>query len=904
MRIQHLTPDAVFASLRTTPAGLAAADADARLREFGPNAVERLPRPSLLAQFAREFVHLFAIILWVAAALAFIAEAVQPGQGMATLGWAVIGVIAVNGVFSFWQVYQAERAFESLRKLLPSTVSAMRDGQTVRIDSTQLVPGDVLTLTAGDRLPADCRLIDAFDVRVDLSTVTGESRPATRDAAADDGDDPLHARNVVLAGTALVAGRATGVVFATGMRTEFGQIARLAQIASDPPSPIQREIAHVSRIVAVLATVLGVLFFAIGQVIGLTFWQNLVFAIGIIVANVPEGLLPTVTLAMALASTRMAKQQVLVRHLPAVEALGAATVICTDKTGTLTENRMSVYRLFIGGRDRGVEDVLADRGVLVAHHRLFEVALICEDVREVTNGAGRELIGDPMEMALVRMARRALGNSAAIPPRIDELPFDTDRKRLATLHETPHGAVLYVKGAPEVVLPLCTAVDHGAHVTPLTSDERLRHQHAAETMAAAGLRVLAMAYRVAPADCPRDRLDTDLVLAGLVGLEDPPRPEVSAAIARCHRGGIKVVMITGDHPETARAISRQIGLIRSDSAVIITGAELRRLSDIQLQLALDAPEILFARIGADQKLRIVQAFQRKKAVVAVTGDGVNDAPALKAADVGIAMGVTGTDVAKDAADLILLDDNFASIVRAIEEGRAVFDNIRKFLTYILTSNIPEIVPYLMFVLFRIPLALTILQILAVDLGTDILPALALGAERPEADVMERPPRSRHLRLLDLGLLSRAYLFLGVIEAAAAMAAFFFVLRGAGWQWGLVLLPTDPLYRQATTACLTAIVLMQVANVFLCRSVTASAVDRGAFRNPLIVIGIAVELGLILLIDYTAAGQMLFGTTPLAAHVWLFVVPFALSMLLLDEGRKAIARGFLRRRLEKFRSSFR
>lgn len=727
MRIQHLAPDAVFASLHTTPAGLAAADADARLREYGPNAVERLPRPSLLTQFAREFVHLFAIILWVAAALAFIAEAVQPGQGMATLGWAVVGVIAVNGVCSFWQVYQAERAFESLRKLLPSTIDAMRDGQAVRIDSTQLVPGNVLTLTAGDRLPADCRLIEAFDVRVDLST--------------------------------------------------------------------------------------------------------------------------------------------------------------------LTENRMSVQQLFIGGGDRGVEDVLANRGAVVAHHRLFEVALGCQDVHEVTSDAGRELIGDPMEMALVRMARRALGNDAAIPPRIDELPFDTDRKRLATLHETPNGAVLYVKGAPEVVLPLCTAVDHGAHVTPLTSDERLRHQHAAETMAAAGLRVLAMAYRVAPAGCPRNRLETDLVLAGLVGLEDPPRPEVPAAIARCHRGGIKVVMITGDHPETARAIGRQIGLIRSDSAVILTGAELRRLSDTQLQLALDAPEILFARIGADQKLRIVQALQRKKAVVAVTGDGVNDAPALKAADVGIAMGVTGTDVAKDAADLILLDDNFASIVRAIEEGRAVFDNIRKFLTYILTSNIPEIVPYLMFVLFRIPLALTILQILAVDLGTDIVPALALGAEGPEADVMERPPRSRHQRLLDPGLLSRAYLFLGVVEAAAAMAAFFFVLRGGGWQWGQVLEPSDPLYRQATTACLTAIVLMQVANVFLCRSATASAVDPGAFRNPLIVIGIAVELGLIPLIDYTAAGQMLLGTAPLASHVWLFVVPFALSMLLLDEGRKAIARNF-------------
>jgi sodium/potassium-transporting ATPase subunit alpha len=888
MRIQHLTPDAVLLSLRSTRGGLAWDDAASRLREFGPNTVERLPRAPLPVQFAREFVHLFAIILWIAAALAFIADVLQPGQGMATLGWAVVGVIGVNGIFSFWQVYQAERAIDSLRKLLPSDVSAVRDGRSAQVDSGDLVPGDVIVLAAGDRVPADCRLIEAFDVRVDMSTVTGETRPMSRQADPDAADDVLHSRNVALAGTSLVAGRAIGVVFATGMRTEFGQIARLAQTASEPLSPIQREITRVSRIVAVLATLLGIVFFTIGQAIGLPFWQNLVFAIGIIVANVPEGLLPTVTLAMAMASTRMARHQTLVRHLPAVEALGAATVICTDKTGTLTENRMSAEQIFAAGRVHSVRELMTDRDAVAMHHRLFEVALCCEDVRRVVRDGRVELLGDPMEIALVQMARRALGDWP-VPRRVDEIPFDTDRKRVATLHDTPEGPMLYVKGAPEVVLPLCQSVHSGREVIPFATEELGRYRQAQESMATAGFRVLAMAYRVARPGCAHDQLETDLVLAGLVGLEDPPRPEVPAAVERCHRAGIRVVMITGDHPATACAIGRQIGLVRSDTPVLITGDELRRLSDIQLQLALDAPDVLFARIGADQKLRIVRAFQQKNAVVAVTGDGVNDAPALKAADVGIAMGVTGTDVAKDAADMILLDDNFASIVRAIEEGRAVFENIRKFLTYILTSNIPELVPFLAFVLFRIPLPLTIVQILAVDLGTDMVPALGLGVEPPEPGIMERPPRSRQRRLLDAALLVRAYLFLGVMEAAAAMAAFFFVLRAGSWQWGESLRSQDGLYRMGTTACLTAIVLMQVVNVFLCRSASRSSFEWSAVRNPLIVLGIVVELGLVLAIDYTSVGQYLFGTAAISFEVWLFVLPFAAAMLLAEETRKFVAR---------------
>jgi magnesium-transporting ATPase (P-type) len=384
-------------------------------------------------------------------------------------------------------------------------------------------------------------------------------------------------------------------------------------------------------------------------------------------------------------------------------------------------------------------------------------------------------------------------------------------------------------------------------------------------------------------------LETDLTLLGLVGLEDPPRPEVSDAVQRCRDAGIKVIMITGDHPRTARAIARRVGLVRTEAPLVIIGDQLRLMSDTQLQLAVAAPEIVFARVTADQKLRIVAALQARKEIVAVTGDGVNDAPALRKADIGIAMGITGTDVAREAADIVLMDDNFASIVAAVEEGRAVFDNIRKFLTYILTHNIAELVPYLVFVLFRIPLPLTIIQILAIDLGTDTLPALALGAERPDPGVMQRPPRPVGERLLGLALLARASLFLGVLEAVAAMAAFFFVLDRGGWEYGRSLGLSDPLYLQATAACLSAIIVMQVVNVFLCRDERTSAFSSGFFSNPLILWGIVAEVTLILLIDYTPWGNLIFGTAPLAPAVWVFLIPFALALFALEEVRKWMVR---------------
>ena len=811
---------------------------------------------------------------------------------MGRLGVAILCVILINGLFSFWQEYKAERAVAALRRLLPLRVKALRAGAIVQLPASELVPGDVVLLEEGDSVPADCRVIEAFGLRVNTATVTGESLPKARSPEPNGEESLLFARNIVLAGTAVASGQARAVVYATGMHTEFGRIAHLTQVAGDTGSPLQREIARLSRIVAMLACGVGITFFVIGQALGLPFWQNFLFAIGIIVANVPEGLAPTVTLSLAMATQRMARRNALVRHLPAVETLGSTTVICCDKTGTLTQNRMAVRRLFLAGEECGADELPERPELQRLGQQLFSNAALCHDLKETAGAQGVELVGDPMEMALVACGRRFAGSLDAYR-RLDEIPFDTDRKRMSVLLESPRGRVLYCKGALERVLTVCDRVQSPEGVVALDEAGRARLLAAQDAMAGQGLRVLAFAHREVrnAGECPAEAGPTEagMVLAGLVGLEDPPRAQVPAAIARCVEAGIRLIMITGDHPHTAVAIGREIGLLRTADPVVIGGDRLRRMSPAQLQLALDAPEILFARVAAEQKMLIVEALRKKGETVAVTGDGVNDAPALKVADIGIAMGIAGTDVAREAADIILLDDNFASIVDAIEEGRAVFDNIRKFLTYILSSNIPELVPYLAFVLFRIPLPLTIIQILAVDLGTDMLPALALGAEKPDPAVMRRPPRRRDEALLSWGLLARAYLFLGVLEAAAAMAVFWLVLDGAGWRYGEVLATTDPLYLVATTACLATIVVMQVMNLFLCRHPLKSILTTRFPPNRLIWAGIAAEVAVILAIVYTPAGNWLFGTAPLAGAVWLLMLPFALLMLGAEELRKAIAR---------------
>ena len=673
----------------------------------------------------------------------------------------------------------------------------------------------------------------------------------------------LRSRNALLAGTTVVAGSARALVVATGMRTEFGRIARLAQATEETPSPLQRELATLSRVIAVVAVTAGVLVFTIGEWLGVSRWANFVFAIGIIVANVPEGLLPTVTLAMAMGSRRMARRNMLVRRLSSVETLGAATVICTDKTGTLTENRMTARMIYRLGATIDPLTVVA-----ASQRRFLECARRCHDLKDTGRPSSRWL-GDPMEIALVEMALSFIPEDA---PKVDEIPFDSDRKRLLTVHRTSEGLVLYAKGALETLLPACRWASNADGRQPLTAVEVQAFTAAQASMAQKGLRVLAFAHRDLPDSYDPSYVEEDLVLDALVGLEDPPRAEVPGAIQRCRSAGIRVVMVTGDHPHTAVAIGREIGLFTDTDPLVVTGDQLHRMSDAQLWAALEAPDVLFARVGADQKLRIVTTLQRHGAVVAATGDGVNDAPALRAADIGIAMGVTGTDVARQAADMVLLDDNFANIVHATQEGRAVYDNVRKFLTYILTSNVPELVPYLAFAFFQVPLALTILQILAVDLGTDMVPALGLGAEKAEPGVMERPPRSKseraHSGAHGSGLsvsrrLGSACRHVGLLLRAAPSGV---RIRDHGVPWR---------HRH-------------------------HAARQRAFVPQQPILGVHVGSGtkpaaLMLLVAYTPAGQAIFGGARVSIQAWLFMVPFAASMFAAEELRKWLVRAAGRRR---------
>ena len=879
--IHQLTEDQVYASLRSGVNGISEQEALRRLQEYGPNRIEEIGKVHLLSNFISEFTHFFALILWLAAILAFIAGWHNPDEGMIMLGSAIVGVILINGIFSFWQEYRAQKAITALRNLLPQQAKIMREGNTRLIPTNELVPGDVIFLSDGDIVPADCRLLTAFGVRVNNATITGESLSKARTAQRSDEDDVQNSDNILLAGTIMVSGEARALVYATGMHSEFGKIAHLTQITKTTLSPLQCEIMRLSRLIAMLSVCIGAVFFIIGLSIGLPFWVNFIFAIGIIVANVPEGLLPTVTLALAMATQRMAKKNALVRHLPAVEALGSTTVICTDKTGTLTQNRMKVKQLFLSD-----SFIQPDDTEQLRDHPFMQVALYCHTLKRISKDGKSSLLGDSMEIALVEMTQPMMVADPNVT-QVAEIPFDTNRKRLSLLYQTPSGIRLYCKGAVETVLPLCNTVYRHDEIIPLDEAQRQLILNAQEVMAEQGLRVLALAYRCCSTITKPEDLEQGLILCGLAGIEDPPRIEVPAAIANCRTAGIKVIMVTGDHPHTARAIAREIGL--AQNPIVITGNDLRCLSSIQLQLALDTEEIIFARVGADQKMMIVQALKKKGEVVAVTGDGVNDAPALKAADIGISMGISGTDVAKEAADIILLDDNFANIVAAIEEGRTVFDNIRKFMTYILTSNVPELIPYLAFILFKIPLPLTIIQILAVDLGTDILPALALGAEAPHKDVMQKPPRARNERLLHWPLLGRAYLLLGIVEAIAAMSIFFYVLHIGNWSYGQILPVDDPLYLKATTACLLTIVIMQITNVFICRHSKESVFRLPRPDNHLLLAGITLEIILIILIIYTPLGNRLFGTAPVDIDVWLYALPFCLGMLILDEFRKLILR---------------
>ncbi len=864
MRIQTLSHDEVFSTLLSTPQGITAEEATRRRAEYGPNEIREVHTRSMFSRLAAQFTHFLALLLWFAAALCFLSEYLHPGEGLLRLGIAILAVIFINAIFTFIQEYRTEKAIEELRKMLPFRVAVIRNGTEIEVDAVEVVPGDLVVLREGDKVPADARVVQASRLTVNNAPLTGESDSRTLSDTPCEGE-LLDCGNMVFAGTLVVSGSGQVVVYATGMATEFGKIAQITGKVVEEVSPLHLEITRVTRMVAIIAVAGGAGFFLIGSLVGRSFWDNFLFAIGIIIATVPEGLLPTVTLSLAMASRRMARRNALVKSLNAVEALGSVDLICTDKTGTLTQNLMTVKTLW------SPEDP-AMSGT---------VARLCNNVTVTQQG----IKGDPTETALYNYA---VEQGAVTGERLGEIPFDADRKRMATLHRIDGKLFVLIKGAGESVLPLCTSRKKAGLSIPIDTSAAAELKEMLQTMASEGLRVIALAYRELDQLPEGEIPEEGLTFAGFMGLLDPPRPEVPQALKDCHSAGIRVIMITGDAGPTAAAIARDIGLITGEP-VIIEGRECVSMPDEQLREELKKDNLIFARMSPQNKMHVVSLLIEGGHRVAVTGDGVNDAPALKKAHVGIAMGLAGTSVAREAADIVLLDDNFASIVHAIEEGRAVFENIRNFITYIFASNIPELIPYIGYILFGIPLPLTIMQILAVDLGTDMFPALALGAEKPSPDIMQRPPRPKSEHLLTRGVLMRAYLYLGLWEALAGMSAYFYVLHTGGWSWSQTLATTSTLYLQATTACLAGIIMTQIANVFACRSPNISIFTLGIFSNRLVLAGIASELLLAAFIIYTPPGNALFACAPIAASVWLLLIPFAILLIVIDESRKYFVR---------------
>jgi len=923
---QELNPEQLYAALGSRPEGLNSLEAKDRQAIFGLNKIREIKGRSLLLKLFDNFTHMMAIMLWVAGIGALIAK-------MPELAIAVWAVNLINGIFSFFQEFRAEKATEALKKILPSSSRVMRDGEEKLILAEEIVPGDVIFFQEGDSIPVDCRLVTSADMRVNQSTLTGESRAVNRSAMPVSGEGLTETEipNQIFAGTFVAAGSGKAIAYATGMNTQFGQIARLTQEVGADLSPLQKEMQSATKIVTYIAIGVALIFFLIAIFVAkINILEAVIFAIGMCVAFVPEGMLPTVTLSLAMGTQRMAKKHALIKKLSAVETLGCTTVICTDKTGTLTQNEMTVTTIWVPsadadgrptGREVQVEGVgyqpvgritenkkpvdprqdLALSRTILTHAKCNTSRLLPPDP---TSGDGQrwKVLGDPTEAALIVLASKAGYSKEELnpEPNVAELPFDSRRKRM-TVVQMEKGAygrftqVAHTKGGIREILDQCNTILLGEQTVPLTQEWIDFIMSVNDGYARQGLRVLAAASRVLPEgieDYSVETIEQELTYTGMVAMQDPPRPDVAEAVRKCHTAGIRIIMITGDYGLTAESIARRIGIVKGDKVRIITGVDLEKMSDTSLREVVKE-QVIFARVAPEHKLRVVSALQDDGNIVAVTGDGVNDAPALKKADIGVAMGISGSDVAKEAAEMILTDDNFGSIVNAIEEGRAVYENIKRFITYIFTSNIPEAVPFVLFALSAgsIPLAIRVMQVLAIDLGTDMFPALALAADPPEGSLMLTPPRKTTDHIITRELLLRSYGFHGMLQAAAAMAAFYFFYHTNGYAGQWTHLPDEnsavanTIYYPATAMALASVVMSQVGNLFAQRSSRISFFKQKWFINPLIWYGIAFEVALIVAIVYLPFLNTFIQTKPFAPHYWLFLILFIPMNPIADAIRK-------------------
>ncbi len=901
--------------------GLTQEEAEKRLSQYGKNEIAQKKKTSMTKKLLANFTSLMALLLWAGGIMAFL-------SGAPELGISIFCVNLINGLFSFFQEFKAEKATSALQKMLPTYARVVRDGKEEKIPASDIVPGDIMILEEGDKISADARILQNNDFRADQSTLTGESDPIRKSG------DPLseergylEAENMVFSGTSAAAGTCRAVVVSTGMNSEFGKISKLTQSTEKALSPLQKELNILTKQIALIAFSIGLIFFLVAVLFVKDPWMDsFLFALGMIVAFIPEGLLPAVTLSLALAVQKMAKEHALVKKLSAVETLGCTNVICSDKTGTLTQNEMTVNHLWemraeltVSGEGYAPIGQIRDGDTVVTANNssalklLLGGAALCSNAKLIPpdEKSGKDrytVLGDPTEACLGVAAQKggmSLEDLNRDYPRIMELPFDSRRKRMATVHQLSgrfegSNRIAFVKGSPKEVMELCGRCYDGSSSRPITQEDRDRIMYANDAYARDGLRVLAVAYRPLRKDDESlplsireytpENIERDLTFVGLVAMQDPPRSEVKDAVSLCRSAGIKIIMITGDYGLTAESIARKIGIIQSPDARVISGAELAEMDDASLKKALEG-EVVFARMAPEQKYRIVSALQEMGNIVAVTGDGVNDSPALKKADIGIAMGITGTDVAKEAADMILSDDNFATIVRAIEEGRSVYNNIRKFLRYIFDSNTPEAAAPTLYLLSggRIPVPLTVLQILTIDIGTDMVPALGLGAEMAEADVMQKPPRSSKERLLNSNVLLIGFLWYGLLGTLFAVGGYFLANFLNGWPGVALAAEGTAAYAQATTMMLAGVVFSQIGMAMNNRTDCESVVKRGLFTNKYINVGIVIEVLILLAIMYIPFLNGIFNTAPITIVEWLYLICIPFIVFGVEELRKKLLR---------------
>ncbi len=873
-----MTAAEVVAALDARPdTGLSGQDVQRRQQEFGRNTLRSTRRTPWYAVLARQFVDVLIGILLIAAAIAFTIGAV--GDAVT-----ILAIVLLNGILGFVQEWKAEQALTALQSMLAPRCKVIRDGHEQEIDARELVPGDLVLLETGNRVPADLRLLEAINLKVDESALTGESVPALKDTVPVTTDTPLAARHdIAWMGTAVTNGRGRGVVVATGMGTEFGRIAHLTQTVGGERTPLQHKLATLGRQLGIYSVAIAVLVAVAGWLLGKPLLEMFLTGVSLAVAVVPEGLPAVVTIALALGVRAMVRRRVLLRRLQAAETLGAATVICTDKTGTLTRNEMTVRRIWLPAGEVQVTGVGYDpaghfevEGERIDHRQrpdllaLLETGLLCNHAHLEKDEQGWHQLGEPTEAALVVAARKASLNPQVKTRMVSEFSFNSMRKRMTVIEKTDKGLLAHVKGAPEVILARCTRIVDGDRERPLLEADRTAATEACTRMAEEGLRTLALARRRLPADISfdADAVERELTLLGVVGIIDPPRPEVPQAIRIAHQAGIRTLLITGDASATALAIARRIGLPVERT---LTGNDLKNLDDEALLAILRDRDVLFARTTPENKLRIVGLLQRLGHVVGMTGDGVNDAPALKKADIGIAMGKRGTDVAKGAADMILTDDNFASIIGAVEEGRRQYDNIQKFVRYLLSSNTGEVLAILVNILLGGPLILLPVQILWMNLVTDGMTAVALGMEPAEKGIMQRPPRAAREPILDRsGILTIA--LLGSYIGLATLWLFHHYIR-EGSEAEILL---------AQTVAFTGIIVLEKMNVFNYRALREPLPAVGFFRNPWLLLALGVTIGLQVCAVYVPFLQDALHTVPLGWADWGIIFALALPVLLVGE----------------------